>query len=154
MAPARTKPRSNRNRLAWLTALALIALAVFSSCATRAGAAGARCDDSTRPGETELRLYPGVIVTSRIVGTVNPVDGEGWLAENQPTLEIWPHHDSAARVSHAVGLDDGRLEAIDLPPGDYCFRAHAAGFSGVVGKLRVVKSEEAHPLDLRLPLAF
>ena len=111
-----------------------------------------KCVFDVRPNDTMILLLPGTVSTHRLVGTVKPFLGDGWLPESPALIEVWSHDNDRTRRRSLIALD-GRIVPMNLPPGRYCFRASAVGFNSAIGRIRIVSSSRDAALDVRLHLA-
>lgn len=108
------------------------------------------CPLGTMQEQFEIRVLSGVFVTSRVAGVLYPLDGDEWLAANEPIIIVWQH--PAGEVTELRVGADGRF-SVSVPPGHYCFRASARGFTATVGRIDVRNSAPARSMEIRLPVA-
>jgi hypothetical protein len=108
------------------------------------------CRVDTNQSDFEVLILPGVLVTSSVNGSVYPFVGEEWLPSNEPTFKIWRHPTGEA-TELRLGIE-GHL-SVSMPPGRYCFRASAHGFTAAVGRIEIRESAPARSIEVRLPIA-
>ena len=108
------------------------------------------CPLGPTEGQFEIRVLRDAFISSNVSGVLYPLEGTEWLPSNEPTVFLWQHPAGEVTVIH-VGLD-GRF-SVSVPPGHYCFRATAQGFTTTVGRIDVRNSGLIRSMEIRLPVA-